>query len=388
MTRAASRTIVLLLALSGVASACSGDPDGCDHRVSPGGDDVASIQGMFDVAAAGDTLCFAPGIYQLDAGLEVRRRAGLTIRGLGALPEDVVLDFVGMSSASRAIDASADRLVMESFEVRSPLSTGIFVGEANDVTLRDLRVIARADPMDGSGIEVVQATRIVIESSEIRGANLGIRFEAVERCVISDTVVTQASIGITLDGSADCLLIGNTVTHTTTGIWALHQVGRTPLGARLLIRSNTIAESDGVDSAYFPGVGLALLATDDVEVWDNDVHDNPTAGILVGSYELILPSSGAADETFYPDRVWIHDNTWSANGGAPRPSFEMVGPTLEDVLWDGALAVSHTDASDVLCLDDDEGSYRMMSVRDRFVSQSTDRTPVDCQGAAVSPAFD
>lgn len=382
-------SMVVAFALSSVAAGCK-TSDGCDLRVEPGPDDVATVQAMFDDAANGETLCFSPGTYRLDTGVRMRHRDRLTVRGLGLLREDVVLDFSSMAEGSRALDARGARLVIEHLEVRNARSHGVFVSESDDVTLRDLSIVSRAGEPTGTGIDVILATRVRIESSEIHGAGTGIRVERSDRLIVSENVIEDCRIGIVLENAADCVLRWNVVTHTATGIFAFHQQGISPASERLLIDRNVIRETDRIDSAAnFSGVGVALLAVDDVEVRDNDIRDNDTAGIMVASYELLLPfGPGGAGAEHYPDRVWIHLNTWGGNGAAPHPAWTMIAPTLEDVVWDGSLGGTHTAAPDALCLDDDECSYLMASVSDRYVSQSTDRTSVACEGAAVVPAFD
>ena len=89
-----------------------------------------------------------------------------------------------------------------------------------------------------------------------------------------------------------------------------------------------------------PGTGVMIMANDQVEVFDNTIEKNQTAGLSIVSY--LITDKPIKDAKYDPfcEAIYIHDNRFAANGGKPAgPLGEMLakalGTPLPDILYDG-----------------------------------------------------
>src|SRR6185437_14638591 len=90
-----------------------------------------------------------------------------------------------------------------------------------------------------------------------------------------------------------------------------------------------------------PGTGVMVMATDDVEVFDNTIRDNQTYNLAVLSYQV----TGRPFETkngYDPvaEGVYVHNNRFSGGGDKPsgeRGSFleALLGKPVPDIVYDG-----------------------------------------------------
>jgi uncharacterized repeat protein (TIGR03806 family) len=85
-----------------------------------------------------------------------------------------------------------------------------------------------------------------------------------------------------------------------------------------------------------------VMASDYVEVFDNDIESSGTAGVSVVSYRVL--DKRISDPTFdtIPEFISIHDNRFSNGGTRPRGQISqllkpVLGERFPDILWDGTV---------------------------------------------------
>src|SRR5262249_697193 len=91
-----------------------------------------------------------------------------------------------------------------------------------------------------------------------------------------------------------------------------------------------------------PGTGMMVLATDQVELFDNKVEDNQTYGLMIVSF--VVTERPIEDKEYdpYPEAVYTHNNTFKGNGAKPsgergRRLAGMLGTPMPDIIYDGIL---------------------------------------------------
>ena len=89
-----------------------------------------------------------------------------------------------------------------------------------------------------------------------------------------------------------------------------------------------------------PGTGVMIMASDQVEVFDNTIENNQTAGLSIVSY--LIADKPIKDEKYDPfcESIHIHDNRFKTNGEKPAGAIgtmvsKVVGSPLPDILYDG-----------------------------------------------------
>jgi parallel beta-helix repeat protein len=412
-------TFLLALALSALPAAllasliggCGGGPGlaaGCDRGVSPGADDRTAVQEMFEAAEDGDTLCFAPGVYRFDDGIAIRDKDAITIRGSGATRDDVTLDFSGMGVGNSGLSATAmTHLRIENMTVLDAAANNVFVTDSTDVVFDEIESGWVTRPIESRGryaIYPVQSTNVVIEDSEAFGsADAGIYVGQTTNCIVRRNVAHDNVAGIEIENSIGCEVHDNEAYDNTGGLLVFELPGLATRGHGTLVHHNAIYDNDlpnfaptegaGIVGALPCGIGIVLLAANEVEIRANEIRGNDSTGIAIVSYEtaiaLGLPAPTDTGYDMYPEDISIHDNTFDMNGTAPCPPLNLIpgmqtppGTTIEDILSDGRF-LSDGDPDNV-CIDE-LGTYRLADINTNFAVQSTDRAFLTCpEGSAIT----
>ncbi|MDQ3035975.1 MAG: right-handed parallel beta-helix repeat-containing protein [Myxococcota bacterium] len=398
-----SKTFLLVIAAGLALGGCGdeGPPAGCDRFVSPGGDDQTNVQLMFEEAQDEETLCFRAGTYSFTDPIAISRHTGVTIRGAGATRDDVVLDFQTQTAGEKGLNVtSMDDVLIENLTILDATGDNLFVTGSDGVTIRNVRSGWVTRPIEARGkyaIYPVQSTNVLVEDSEAFGSSdAGIYVGQTTNCLVRRNVAVGNVAGIEIENSSNCEVVDNEAYENTGGILVFELPGLPMRGGSTLIHDNIVRDNNvpnfapgGVVELLPAGTGMMVLAANQVEIRDNQITGNESTGILVASYTAAVflgePMPTDPDYDLYIDDLWIHGNTFTENGTAPHePLFQIAvvggATTLEDVVWDGELAegASATD----FCFEG-EGTFRDGNLASMFMTQSTDRAPYMCTGAAV-----
>ena len=178
-----------------------------------------------------------------------------------------------------------------------------------------------------AGVYVGQSEDIVIRNCTARQNVAGIEVENSTRADVYDNLATENTGGILVFALPDlpkkdgrhCRVFRNRVLANNLANFA-------PKG-------NTVATIP-------PGTGLMIMANDQVEVFDNAIERNQTAGVSIVSY--LITDKPIQDANYDPfcEAVSIHDNRFASNGEKPAgPMGELLaaalGTPLPDILYDG-----------------------------------------------------
>ncbi|HVT35872.1 MAG TPA: hypothetical protein VHE37_09820, partial [Nevskiaceae bacterium] len=66
------------------------------------------------------------------------------------------------------------------------------------------------------------------------------------------------------------------------------------------------------------GTGALVLASDQLEFYDNDVQDNDTVGLTIVNYGLVDNNEDQRRYDYFPEGMHIYNNTFTNNGGNPQ----------------------------------------------------------------------
>src|SRR5690606_34391214 len=115
------------------------DATGCTVVLQPSGDAYDSVQTALIDAQSGSDLCFCPGSYGLSREVSLSV-PDVTLRGLGASRDDVVLDFATQTVGDDGVTVTSDGFTIEHMSIKNSPGNGIVVSGAEDVVFRDLKV--------------------------------------------------------------------------------------------------------------------------------------------------------------------------------------------------------------------------------------------------------
>lgn len=205
--------------------------------------------------------------------------------------DEVVSDSVHISRASG--------LELAHFTVVDSGKNALLIDESDGVYMHNFGTIWPGEPDKGNGaygLYPVESENVIIEDSFAFGsADAGIYVGQTNNIVVRRSFAVQNVAGIEIENSTNADVYDNYAYMNTGGILVFDLPignGRYGLGSRVF-RNVAVSNNEenfaapGVVGMVPPGTGMLLLASDTVEVFDNDLSGNETFGIVGVSYFLI-----------------------------------------------------------------------------------------------------
>ncbi len=341
------------LALTVLASACL-LPGGAGPVILlvPGASETKTefesrVRQAFSLAQPGTTFEFGAGTFALTRGLGVTA-SHITVRGQG--PGQTILDF-STASAAEAILATGNEFTIADIGIFDPPGDGVKTVGVDGVLMHRVNVVwlSDADPTNGPyGLYPVLSSNILIEGCYVRGAeDAGIYVGQSMNVKVKNNWAEFNVAGIEIENTINAEVSWNVATENTAGILVFDLTGLSQAGHSVSVHHNWSYNNNGpnfgsgVVGLVPPGTGLLVLSTDDVEIYENQIHDNITAGIAVLSYDLTLLPYDPAVFDPYPETIFIHDNVMQNNGTSPQGTIGQVialqfgfGAPIPDIVWD------------------------------------------------------
>jgi parallel beta-helix repeat protein len=347
------------------------DAGACDVTVAPSDDDLTTIQGALDgKVKTGNTVCFSPGTYKLKNHITLASAAKVTFVGTGSKRDDVVLDFTGQTNGDEGVLVTTEGFTIENLSIKNTQGNGIKV-QADNSVFRNIKVgwdvSGTADGGPTSGGYAIYPTgcdHTVMENNEVYGAaDAGIYAGQCKHVIARNNDSHDNVLGIEIENTLDSEVYGNEVHGNTTGfLLDLLPDLQQKTTHNYYVHDNHVYDNNRVNfaeantlAATAPqGTGVLVLASRDIEVTRNKIEGNGGVGIIIVSYDIIdllaVLNGGKAstpDPTTsrWPQRVYVHDNTFGNNGFDPQGSYAVFAVGTDagkkvvpyDVLWDGIL---------------------------------------------------
>ncbi|MCC2655503.1 MAG: hypothetical protein K0Q76_611 [Panacagrimonas sp.] len=377
---ALSSVVLLLLSACGGANSPGGGsgPDGGGSAVAPRTYrlcDPATVTrdaliAFFD-AREGDTIQFCAGRFDLPTGLILNGKRGITIKGAGR--NQTFLSFKNSDSAEGINASHADGLVIQGLTVEDTPGNGIRIYRSQSVTLRDVRArwrdaAGRDETQAGFtpafqngayGLYPVESRHVLMEDCEAHGASdAGIYVGQTSDVIVRRCLATYNVAGYEFENTFRAVFEDNVATKNVGGFLVFDLPDLRQYGAKNVVRRNrsfanntdNFAPVGNIVGLVPRGTGMLILASDQLEIYDNDIHDNDTLGIAVINYGLADPNQPDPRYDFYPEGIEIHGNRFRDNGGNvqlpdPERGEASVLPLLlklknlgfsAHIVWDGA----------------------------------------------------
>jgi parallel beta-helix repeat protein len=220
--------------------------------------------------------------------------------------------------------------------------------------------------------------------------------------------------GIESENSKWVEIYGNEAYENTGGILVFDLPGLTTYGHSTKVYRNTIrsnnhdnfAQKGNIVASIPPGSGMMILATHDIEIYDNYFQDNRSAGLSVVSYELVAAMNEGEQEQAnsiggvqtidnrykddplynpFPYNVSIHSNRFSNKHWFPTMQSD-IGKLLimksmfnpPDILFDGIADPNRAERK--ICIGDNgEITFINLDAANDFEELSKDVTLFNCK---------
>ncbi|MEO0981967.1 MAG: parallel beta-helix domain-containing protein [Pseudomonadota bacterium] len=384
-----------------VLAACGGsesDAPASDTAVAPPiaeitvgaeGDFQTALLTALIEAPEGQTINLPEGAFELTTGLSLDVD-GVTL--LGAGQDKTVLSFAGQTGAGEGLLVTSDDVTLAGFTLQDTKGDGIKSKGADRIVYRDLTVEWTGGPDEGNGaygVYPVESTDVLVERVTVRGASdAGIYVGQSRNIIVRDSLAEYNVAGVEIENSIGADVYGNTMRHNAGGMLVfdlpdLPMVGghSTRIFNNEIVDNNTrnFAPPGNIVANVPSGTGVIIMANENVHVFENQIRNNRTAGVLVTAYQ-----DPFADENYnpLPRNVVLRANAYENNGYEPQGVLgdlsALMGGALPPVIWDGVDRWGEGEAVDV--------NLAVMEAEDvGFINLGFGAYPLDPAALAPSP---
>ena len=317
------------------------------ETIKPGPLSYEEIQTSLIFAKPGDIIDLDEGIFYFEDGLSLNVD-DVKIQGKGM--NKTILSFKNQKSGAEGLMITSNKVVLKDFAIEDTIGDAIVVKGAEGISFIRIRTEWTNGPKETNGaygLYPVQSKDVLIkECIAIGASDAGIYVGQSERIKVLDSIAKFNVAGIEIENSYYAEVIGNHAEHNTGGILVfdlpdLPQQG----GHSVLIAKNKVINNDTKNFApegnivgKTPnGTGIMIMANENIEVRDNDIRNNATAGILIVSYQ-----EETEDKNYnpIPNKIYIHNNFLSNNGydvdkKRAGPISDVIPGKAPEIIWDG-----------------------------------------------------
>jgi parallel beta-helix repeat protein len=276
-----------------------------------------SIQQAVKQAKAGDVINVYPGTYHETVYID---KDGITLSGIVVNSEWPTLD--GEGKLNDAVLYSGNNTVVENLRIINYKGNGIFGQAGNNFVIRNNLV----HKTGVYGIFPQFGTNGLISGNILSGiADAAIYVGMSDNIDVIHNEVYDSVAGIEIENSRHALVEGN-YTHNNTGGILVFITPGLPVKTTydVIIRRNFVINNNhanfGAPGSIVAGVpsglGIMVMAGDDVIIEDNIISGNKSVGILVTDLNF---QSASKDPDSEPntDRLMVLNNVMSNNGYDP-----------------------------------------------------------------------
>jgi len=370
----------------------------------------------------GDTVNLPEGNFMFTKSLTMDGKNNIVIKGKGM--DKTILSWKNQTEGAEGLHISNGKNIsLEDFSVEDAKGDNLKVNDTRGITLRRVRSAWAAGPKTENGayaLYPVLCTNVLIEECIAMGSSdAGIYVGQSDSVVIRNNKAFWNVAGIESENSKWVEIYGNEAYDNTGGLLVFDLPGLNKYGHSTKVYKNNLhdnnyenfAQKGNIVASIPPGSGMMILATHDIEMYDNDIKDNRTVGVAVVSYELVAAlnkeeveqaSSIGGVQTVdnrykedsvynpFPYNVSIHNNRFENSHWFPSLKND-IGKLLAaksffsppDILYDGIENPEQKDRG--ICLDENgDITFINLDAANDFKAFSKDPGSFACQSQKVS----
>ena len=320
-------------------------------------------------------------VIQLEKGhfifknsLILDNKKNVTLRGRGM--DKTILSFKIQENGSDGLKiTNSQNIILEDFTIEDATGGNIKVTDTKGIIFRRIKSAWTGKVNEKNGayaLHPVVCENILIEACEVFGASdAGIYVGQSKNVIIRNNKVYWNVAGIKSDNSENVAIYNNRAYNNTGGILVFDLPGLACYGRRIEVYDNEVYDNNFINfaspgnilGAVPPGTGIMVLATREVEIYNNRLTNNKTIEMATVSYLLIqmmkdqksqennelVPTAkrfqDVTTDTYYnpyPGAIYIHDNKFGEGSWLPDLSNDFgklllwkFGFDRPQIIWDG-----------------------------------------------------
>jgi parallel beta-helix repeat protein len=364
------------------------------------------LQTQLIVTENGNNVEITEGVFTLTKSLSMDGKRNIVIRGKGM--DKTILSFKNQTSGAEGLRiTNCINITLEDLTVQDSKGDLIKAMHVNGITFRRVKAEWTGKPSSKNGgyaLYPVQCQDVMIDGCVARGASdAGIYVGQSRGIVVKNCTATENVAGIEIENSLNADVFDNTATKNTGGILVFDLPDLIQKkGGFVRVYNNKIIENNlanfapkGNIVAKVPqGTGVLILATNHVEIYDNQIINNKSAGVGIISY--FMTENPIKDTLYYPypTAIYIHDNNFERKH--QRATFKgrfgkifwfklKFGKNVPHILYDGIIDPNFKEVDGTIgfklgiCIQNNKNqSIGNMDAANGFKNISRDLKPYDC----------
>lgn len=363
-----------------------------------------TLQTQFVMAEEGDTIVLPAGTISLSNTLWLDAKNNVTVRGAGQ--DKTILSFKNQQQGAEGMKiTNAQNIVLEQFTIEDSKGDLIKTQQVNNLVFRDLTARWTGKPKASNGsyaLYPVQCRNVRMERCTAIGASdAGLYIGQSDSVWVTGCVAKNNVAGIEIENTTNAWVWKNQSFDNTGGILVFDlpdlikkHGGHVKVYDNLVARNNfkNFAPKGNIVGKVPSGTGIMILATSDVEVFNNKIWDNKTASTAIVSY--FITENPIKDKAYnpYPSAIYVHDNVYSTGKRMPTWKNKLgflfwlkFGRKVPHILYDGIQNPAYVTAEGMvkpeyrICIrNNTEGSFANLKADKKFKGISRDLGPYNC----------
>ncbi|WP_290792588.1 parallel beta-helix domain-containing protein [Flavihumibacter sp. UBA7668] len=339
------------------------------------------------------------GTYFLTGTLSMDGKQGVTIRGKGR--DKTILNFANQISGAEGIKiTNGSNIRLENLTVQNTKGDAIKTQLVDGIHFLQVKTewTRGANSSNGGyGIYPVQCQRVLIDSCYARGASdAGIYVGQSHHIIVRNSIATENVAGIEIENSLYAEVHNNEAFNNTGGILVfdlpdliVKKGGFTKLYNNQVYENNHVnfAPKGNIVGKVPPGTGIMVLAANNVDIYENRISNNRTAGTVVVSY--YITENPINDSTYYPypSNIYIHGNVYERKKQRATMKGRMgklfrfklrFGKNVPHIIYDG-IHDEKAVTPNQLCIQNNQGeSFANIDAANGFKKISRDMKGYNC----------
>ncbi|MEQ8245158.1 parallel beta-helix domain-containing protein [Fulvivirga sp.] len=376
------------------------------------------LQTMLINASDGETIDLPAGNYMFKKSLLIDGKKNVTIKGAGL--DNTVLSFAMQEEGAEGIKASnCINLIFEGFTIEDAKGDNIKVTDTRGITFRGVKSQWTGEPDETNGAYAfypVLSKNVVVEKCIAIGASdAGIYVGQSDSVIIRNNIVINNVAGIESENSRWVEIYENEAHDNTGGILVFDMPGLTQSGHTTRVYKNKVYENNyrnfapegNIVAIVPPGTGILLLATQNIEIFNNELTDNRTLGVGIASYKLvelmeaedgtqldglITEKTNTGEYNAFTNYINIHHNIFDNSKWFPtvKSDFGLLFLTefpfnTPDIVFDG---IRDPDNPIQLCINNNgDIKFAELDAEHDLEGLTDEWTAYQCEAESIAPIF-
>ena len=378
----------------------------------------------FILAEDNSTIELPEGHFLFSQSLSLDNKKRVIIKGKGM--DKTVLSFKGQTQGAEGIKiTNSQNIVLQDFSIEDAAGDNLKVSDTDTLTIKRIRTAwtGKVSTENGAyGIYPVLSSNILIEECEaIAASDAGIYVGQSKNVKIKNNKAYYNVAGIESENSTNVEIYNNEIFQNTCGLLIFDLPGLTVYGKNIKAFDNKIFDNNQINfgvpgsivSSVPKGTGVIIMATKNVDFFNNNVSNHKTSNLAIVSYKVFaadkdlesgsqisktasegirfIDSEFEKDKSYnpYPGRVYIHDNKFSNTYTFPTLSNDFGklwyiknNARIPDIVYDGILPEGiKLNSNEVrICVkNNDNDSFVYLDAENEFINFSNDLSLFNCE---------